>query len=76
MSTANSFPSQLAVANQTTLKMYDEKARIEEKMEPDSSEMNTPETSKTNPSAKAAEIQGSSNSKHQKSATQRFGMQQ
>ena len=26
MSTQNSFPSQLAMANQTTLKMYDEKA--------------------------------------------------
>ena len=54
------------MANQTTLKMYDEKARIDE-----CSEMATPETSK-NASAKAAEIVGSTNSKHQKSATQQF----
>ena len=33
MSTNNSFPSQLVLANQTSLKMYNEKAKIEEKNE-------------------------------------------
>ena len=42
MSSTNSFPTQLALANQKTLKMYDEKAQIEEKIEPDTSYTNTP----------------------------------
>lgn len=33
MSTNNSFPSQLILANQTSLKMYNDKAKIEEKNE-------------------------------------------
>ena len=33
MSTNNSLPSQLHLANQTSLKTYNEKARIEEKNE-------------------------------------------
>ena len=72
MSSTKSFPNQLSLANQTTLKLYNEKAQIEEKIEPDTSEMNTPETNKTYASVKAAEISGSAQSqksKHQKSAT-------
>ena len=33
MSTNNSFPNQLILANQTSLKLYNEKAKIEEKNE-------------------------------------------
>ena len=33
MSTNNSFPSQLILANQTSLKMYNDRAKIEEKNE-------------------------------------------
>ena len=33
MSTNNSFPSQLILGNQTSLKMYNERAKIEEKNE-------------------------------------------
>ena len=53
MSTNNSFPNQLMLANQTSLKLYNEKAKIEENNE---SEQQTPETSKIAPDTKGGMV--------------------
>ena len=53
MSTNNSFPNQLMLANQTSLKLYNEKAKIEEKNE---SEQQTPEIYKIAPDTKGGMI--------------------